>query len=39
MVSGDVSDILAFSTFADLDKFTETFDSECFLSAEMAAVT
>ena len=37
-VSGDVSDIVAFSNFADLNDFTETFDSECLLSVEMSAV-
>ena len=39
MVSGDVSDVITFSTFVDLDDFAETFDSECFLSVEMSAVT
>ena len=38
-VSGDVSDIVTFSTFADLDDFTEAFDSECLLSVKMSAVT
>ena len=39
MVSGDVSDIVAFSIFADLNDFTEAFDSECLLPVEMSAVT
>ena len=38
-VSGDVSDIVAFSTFADLNDFAEAFDSECLLYIEMSAVT
>ena len=38
-VSGDVSNIVAFSTFVDLNDFAETFDSECLLSIEVSAVT
>ena len=38
-VSGDVSDIVAFSIFADLNDFAEAFDSECLLPVEMSAVT
>ena len=38
-VSGDVSDIVTFSTFVDLNDFLETFDSECLLSVKMTAVT
>ena len=38
MVHGEVSDVVTFSTFADLDDLAETFDSECFLSVKMSAV-
>ena len=38
-VSGDVSDIVAFSIFADLNDFAEAFDSQCLLPIEISAVT
>ena len=39
MVSGDVSDVVALPTIADLDDFTETFNSDCLLSIEVSSVT
>ena len=38
-VSGDVPDVVALPTIADLDDFTETFNSECLLSIEVSLVT
>ena len=39
MVSGDVTDVVTLPMVADLDDFTETVNSECFLAIKMSSIT